>query len=457
MGRYLDAPMIEQLSKRTQFPLTFYRLDSESLPPEVQQVRQQLSPASPIITQPLDGATLAGYTILSDIDGQPRLMVRVEMPRPIYQQGQLTLRYLLMSVLAAGLVFGLLSILLLELFVLRRVASLSAGVSRVTEQGDLSLRLPVVGDDELSGLTRDINTMLSALADSEERLRHLNQELFTARDQALEASRAKSTFLATMSHELRTPLNAIIGYSEMLEEDAQASDIALTNPALTTDLEKINAAARHLLSLINAVLDLSKIEAGKMDLYIETFAIADIVRDTVMVIEPLIAQRENTLQVTCPPDMGQMRADVTKVRQSLFNLLSNAAKFTHGGTITLAVGRERGRNATASAPDWIIFSVSDTGIGMTAEQMDKLFAPFTQADSSTTRQYGGTGLGLALSRRFCRMMGGDITVESQPGAGTTFTIRLPAEVEGPKQSLDPEPLVVDSQRLVDSHLIAESR
>ena len=233
------------------------------------------------------------------------------------------------------------------------------------------------------------------------------------------ADRHKSEFLANMSHELRTPLNAIIGYSEMLQEDA--ADLGAEQ--FTDDLKRINAAGKHLLELINAVLDLSKIEAGKMELYLESFDVAGLVRDIAAVIQPLAAKNSNRLDVHCPDEIGTMRADLTKVRQALFNLLSNSSKFTDRGTVSLAVAREAG-----DAEDWMVFSVRDTGIGMTAEQLAKLFEAFTQADAATTRRYGGTGLGLALSRRLCRMMGGDVTVESEAGRGSTFTIRLPAHV-----------------------------
>ena len=233
------------------------------------------------------------------------------------------------------------------------------------------------------------------------------------------ADRHKSEFLANMSHELRTPLNAIIGYSEMLQEDA--ADLGAEQ--FTDDLKKINAAGKHLLELINAVLDLSKIEAGKMDLYLESFDVATLVRDIAAVIQPLAAKNANRLEVMCPETTGTMRADLTKVRQALFNLLSNACKFTDHGTVSLAVRREAHEDQ-----HWLRFGVSDTGIGMTQEQLERLFEAFSQADAATTRKYGGTGLGLALSRRLCRMMGGDVTVESEAGRGSTFTIRLPAVV-----------------------------
>jgi PAS domain S-box-containing protein len=243
-----------------------------------------------------------------------------------------------------------------------------------------------------------------------------------AKDAAEAANLAKSTFLANMSHELRTPLNAIIGYSEMLLEEVEDPGAA----DLRSDLQKIRNAGKHLLQLINDVLDLSKIEAGKMALSLETFAIVSLLRDIVTTTQPLAEQRANTLRVRCPDDLGSMHADLPKVRQVLLNLLSNACKFTEHGTITLAAAR----NMRDGVP-WITFRVTDTGIGMSAAQMRYLFQPFVQADASTTRKYGGTGLGLAISQRFCQMLGGEITVESTVGQGSTFTVKLPAETVYP--------------------------
>jgi signal transduction histidine kinase/ActR/RegA family two-component response regulator len=239
--------------------------------------------------------------------------------------------------------------------------------------------------------------------------------LAQAKDAAEQASRAKSVFLANMSHELRTPLNAVIGYSEMIEEEAVEGG----HQQYVPDLRKIRAAGRHLLSLINSVLDLSKVEAGKMELQLETFEIPWLVEEVAGTVQPLAQKQGNRLDVRCPPGIGSLHTDVVKLRQALLNLLSNACKFTEAGTVTLAVDR---------SAEWIRFQVRDTGIGMTDEQQAKLFQPFTQADSAVARKYGGTGLGLAISRRFCQLMGGDVTVESAPGQGSTFTVRLPVRV-----------------------------
>ncbi len=244
--------------------------------------------------------------------------------------------------------------------------------------------------------------------------RRLAEEaLAAARDAAEAANRAKSVFLANMSHELRTPLSAVIGYSEMLEEEMEDLD----QPHLIADLKKIESNARHLLSLINDVLDLSKIEANRMTSYGEDFDVAVIAREAAATVDALVQRKTNTLVLDLGDGLGTMHSDVVKLRQCLFNLISNAAKFTENGRITLSVMREA---------DWLVFSVADTGIGMTEEQVGRLFQRFTQADESTTRNFGGTGLGLALTRAFCRLLGGDVAVTSRLGEGTVFSIRLPA-------------------------------
>jgi len=261
-----------------------------------------------------------------------------------------------------------------------------------------------------------------------------NARLFAALQEAntqlAEASQHKSQFLANMSHELRTPLNAIIGYSEMLQEEAEE----IGEDAFIPDLQKVNAAGKHLLGLINDILDLSKIEAGRMDLFLETFDIASMIAEVEAVARPLVDKNGNTLVVVCPEDIGAMEADQTKVRQALFNLLSNAAKFTDHGRIELRVARgelrveekdEAGHLLATHNSQLVTFAVSDTGIGMTEEQLGRLFEAFTQAEASTRSKYGGTGLGLAISRHFCRLMGGDLTVSSVYGEGSTFTVRLP--------------------------------
>ncbi|MEC0227985.1 ATP-binding response regulator [Paenibacillus alba] len=266
--------------------------------------------------------------------------------------------------------------------------------------------------------TRDIyyvNQELRQLNDQlEELVKERTIELSRARDEAVEANQIKSQFLANMSHELRTPLNAIIGYSEMLKEEADE----LGEQSFSDDLDKINTAGRHLLALINDILDLSKIEAGKLELYLETCDIPTMIHDVVTTVYPLVETNKNRVEVDYPE--GTMKTDLTKLRQILYNVLSNAGKFTKEGTIWFSAAY-----AMENEVPGVEFRVKDTGIGMTADQIGQLFQAFKQADSSTTRKYGGTGLGLAISQRLCQIMGGKITVNSEYGVGTTFSIWLP--------------------------------
>jgi signal transduction histidine kinase len=270
--------------------------------------------------------------------------------------------------------------------------------------GDFTQRVEVANRDELGALAAEVNRM-------SEELGRLYQQLELA-------SQHKSQFLANMSHELRTPLNAIIGVSEMLREDAEAAKQD------TEPLDRVLGAGRHLLALINDILDLSKIEAGRMELALSSFALEPLIADVVKTIEPLAAKNSNKVAIRCDPGIATMQSDQMRLRQALLNLMSNANKFTDRGTIGIEAcqRQENGR-------DWITLAVADTGIGMTAEQMGKLFQEFSQATSTTASKYGGTGLGLVISKRFCQLMGGDITVESELGRGSTFTIQVPRIVE----------------------------
>jgi signal transduction histidine kinase/DNA-binding response OmpR family regulator len=266
---------------------------------------------------------------------------------------------------------------------------------------------------EINVMLEEVNRTLEQKV--QDRTAELEKMMLTAKD----ANLAKSSFLAKMSHELRTPMNAIIGYSEILIEDATDSG----NQGAVDDLGKILGAARHLLGLINDVLDLSKIEAGRMDLFLETFDVGTLVRDATTTVAPLVEKKHNRLVIECPEQIGVMHADSTKLRQVLLNLLSNASKFTTNGQISLSVSR-----GLVGPGECIIIKVADSGIGMTPEQMGRLFQTFSQADASTTAKFGGTGLGLAISRQFARLMGGDVTAESEPGKGSVFTVWIPVQV-----------------------------
>jgi PAS domain S-box-containing protein len=279
---------------------------------------------------------------------------------------------------------------------------------------------PLIEEEQVTGVVITFNDITVRKA--------TEAALQNAKEAAEQANLAKSQFLANMSHELRTPLNAIIGYSEILIEEAreEAIEAGLSPDEMDsiTDLNKIHDAGKHLLGLINDVLDISKIEAGKMDIYNETFPVAEMLQEVLSTIQPLIAKKNNTLKVEAAENLGTLFTDLTKLRQMLLNLLSNASKFTEQGLIQLTITTEN-RDGIA----WILFSISDTGIGMTSEQQAKLFKAFTQADNSTTRKYGGTGLGLVITKRFAEMLGGTIIVTSEVGKGSTFTIHLPIRTE----------------------------
>ncbi|MEG4802249.1 HAMP domain-containing sensor histidine kinase [Microcoleus sp. ARI1-B5] len=302
---------------------------------------------------------------------------------------------------------------------------------RVTEESNFDLQVPVTSSDEVGLLAISINELIQRVAE-------YTEDLHEAKVAAEAANRSKSAFLANMSHELRTPLNAIINYSEMLQEDAQDSG----SEDFLPDLEKIQTAGKHLLDMISDILDISKIEAGHVTLYLEHFDVATMIEEVMTTAQPLVEKKGNALALQVKGELGMMYADQPKVRQILLNLLSNAAKFTEKGVITIEIEKvknekpkpkKRNKNNDVNSgsnyiSQFLIFRVSDTGIGMTDEQLEQIFKPFTQADASTTKKYGGTGLGLTISQRLCQILGGEISVESENGKGSTFIVSLPERV-----------------------------
>ncbi|MEG4940953.1 urea ABC transporter substrate-binding protein [Microcoleus sp. F4-D5] len=348
---------------------------------------------------------------------------------------------LVLSLIAGIVAFVSVSAIIRNLGLLRETAEQMAS-------GDLTARSPVVSNDAIGVLSSTLNTMaqqisslLNGLEVRQQQLEERSRELEVAKNAAEAANRAKSTFLANMTHELRTPLNAIIGYSELLQEEA----LELGEEEFVMDLASINIAGKQLLNIISDILDISKIEAGKMTLFLENVEVLDLIEQVVTTVQPMLGKNGNTLIVNCDRNIGTIYSDSSKLRQALLNLVSNAAKFTERGKITINVWKEEGEvlrveNSEKLPADpclcqqpSIVFQVSDTGIGMTEDQLSRLFGAFTQADDSTTRRYGGTGLGLTISRKFCQMMGGDITVESEFDCGSSFTIRLPIEITSQKK------------------------
>lgn len=340
--------------------------------------------------------------------------------------------------------FALMLSSLLERIISRPILHLTRVATSVSLQNNYLLRAKRFSNDETGLLIDQFNAMMDRIQERESDLKQahsgledrirertqdlrneiaerklIERDLEAAKLAAEESSRSKSAFLANMSHELRTPLNAIIGYSEMLQEDAQAAGAT----EMEDDLEKVLTSARHLLSLIADILDLSKIEAGEMKMHLETVLAGSLLHEVLPTAEILAKKNRNTMH--CAADLweGCLQVDPLRFRQSLLNLISNACKFTEDGHILISIKKTR-----EDERDWVLWSVSDTGVGISPEGREKLFQAFSQSDSSITRRYGGSGLGLVISQQFCQAMGGHISVESEAGAGSTFTVHIPLDV-----------------------------
>jgi two-component system sensor histidine kinase BarA len=332
--------------------------------------------------------------------------------------------------ISLSLTFAIALLVFLRLLVKRittPLQNLSTVMTLADQQGDAQIRAEVRGPSEITHMAQSFNKMMETLEERDLRLRRhrdmletevalRTQELVQARDEAVRASKHKSEFLANMSHELRTPMNAIIGYTEMVIEDLEAEG----NKDAVSDLKRVKNASRHLLSLINSVLDLSKIEAGRMDLWIETVSINELLNQVRDSVEPMIMKNNNNFEIKKSLSQKTLDIDPGKLRQILLNLLSNAAKFTENGQIHMDVRLNKSK---------LVIAVKDTGIGIPENMQEQIFEAFRQLDMSTTRGYGGTGLGLGISQRYCQLMGGKITVKSKEGEGSVFTVTIPLPIK----------------------------
>ena len=347
-----------------------------------------------------------------------------------------------MVVSIVSIIFGVLAAWFVGFSVSRQVRSMANTMKELAGGNtDIEIEARDASEEirEMAAAVQVFKASMIKVKDFAEEQRQAAEEIRVARDAADAANQAKSAFLANMSHELRTPMNAILGYSEMLMEEAEG----LEQEDFIPDLKKINQAGTHLLALINDVLDLSKIESGKMEAFAESIDLDSLIDEISATAQPLMKKNSNRLSIERSQHLGSAHQDLTKLRQTLLNLLSNAAKFTHEGTITLHVNRTE-----QAGVEWLSFAVSDTGIGIAEDKIERVFEEFAQADDSTTRDYGGTGLGLAISQRFCKLLGGDLSVHSELGEGSTFTIRIPAILPGTKpqsSSADTTPAITETE------------
>ncbi len=420
MGRYLDATEINRLAETTLLSLAAYRVDDMQMPADFQTALSSLSPEAQILVRPLNAQSIAGYALLMDIYEKPILVLRTDMPRDIYAHGQTSIFYIILSIVTAGLVFGTVTVLLLEKQVLSRLAHLGRSVSNIGTSGNLTTRVSMTGRDEVSKLAGAINTMMEALERSEKTLKEKSAQLMAQHQELNEktmelaqASRHKSEFLAHMSHELRTPLNAIIGFSELMLDGVPGE----VNEEQKQCLNDVLSSGQHLLSVINEILDLSKIEAGEMELKLSNIRLDSIIQSLKNEMRPILTAKKQSLEVDVEEGLPLVRADRNRVRQVLLNLLGNASKFTpKSGKLKVEAVREN---------NWCRVSVVDNGIGIKKADQERIFEPFCQLDSHPAKEEGGTGLGLTIAKQIIEKHGGRIWVESKYRKGSRFTFTLP--------------------------------
>jgi len=414
MGRYLDAVKIDELAEITLLSITIHEYNDPRIPPDFSVVRSSISSRAPIFVQPLSEQAIAGYTLIEDISGYPTLVLRVDAPRDIYQQGQSTISYVILTIVGVSLAFGLVTILLLEKQVLSRLSYLSRSVSDIGTGGKISARVSVPGSDELSKLGATINGMLAALEQSETELRELFEEEKKLR-QDLEAEINKRVeFTHALVHELKTPITPVLASSELLLEEIKESG------PLWELAQNINLGAYNLNQRIDELLDLARGEVGMLHLNPESVDSGQLLRSIVNSVKPLARKSGHSLNAELPSSLPVIQADEDRLRQVVLNLLNNAFKFTPaGGSITVKADR-KGTN--------LVVEVQDTGRGISKEEQERLFEPYQQVEEERNR-LSGLGLGLSLSKKLVELHGGRVWVQSEKGKGSTFGFSIPLEAK----------------------------